>query len=102
MTKQEKNEIIACVNQHNERCMKVASMAFDYKCGEPNSQCVDTMIQGNIETGIKWCCIMREAGFDAIVDCVCGAVYSRSEVESIIDIMIDGKRRFNTFEFAKA
>ena len=100
MTTMKRNEIVACVNKHNDRCYKVAAMAFDYRCGEPNSQCVDTMIQGNIETGIKWCCIMREAGFDAVVDCVSGAVIQRSLIEGIIDIMIDGKRRFNTFEYA--
>ena len=96
-----KNDLIGRVKEHNKRCMKVASMAFDYKCGEPNSQCVDTMIQGNLETGIEYCCLMREEGLDAIVDCLTGAVYKRSEVESIIDIMVDGKRRFNTFEFVE-
>ena len=92
--------LVEAVERHNAYCYKVGNMMFDAKCGETdaNLECLDAMRQGNIETGIEFCCKMRELNIDVLVDVCWGYVLPRSET---FDCEVDGKPRFMTFEWAE-
>ena len=84
-TKTIQNDLITLVNNHNDVCAKTMAMWSE------ENQCVETMRQGNVTTGIEFCCQMREVGLDAIVDMVSGEVLPREEVEE--------DDRYKTFEY---
>jgi hypothetical protein len=89
------NEVIDDVNKHNDRCNEVFKR-FIEETDPTKIQCYMTMMEGNLSTSIKWCCIMREAGLDACVDMLTCNVIPKCEVEDY-DEMIAGKRRYNSF-----
>lgn len=94
--------VIEAVERHNEYCCKVENMGFDaLNVDEPNSveiECIDTMRQGNVASGVELCCKMRELRIDAVVDMLWGYVLPRSEAD---DSEIDGKQRYLTFCWAE-
>ena len=94
--------LVEAVERHNDYCYKVGNMMFDAKCEKASDaefECIDTMRNGNIATGIELCCKMRELNIDAVVDMIWGYVHPRNEV-SDIDCKVDGKSRYMTFCWA--
>jgi hypothetical protein len=55
--------------------------------------------QENVNMGIKLCCELRKLGYDAVVDMLWGYVCPRQSVNT--EEMIDGKKRYMTFEWAE-
>ena len=103
ISKDEKNEIIDRVNQHNDRCYKVGGLLADaITCSASKSviECYHTMVNGNLETGIQYCCLMSKYGFDAVVDRIDGSVVSRDAVDTT-ELLEDGVLRYLGWEFAE-
>lgn len=72
-----KNDVIERMNAHNDYCYKVSCMLFDAKCEEPraiNRDAAESMVEGNIETGIDLCCMANEVGLNACVDMIWGYI----------------------------
>ena len=97
------NELIDRVNQHNDSCYRVWEAlcdAIDNDANKSKIECYMTMREGNYETGIEYCCLLRVAGLNAVVDRITGAVVSEDTVEMKEVVMEDGKPRYLTFCFA--
>ena len=103
MVKDFLNDLIDMVNSHNDRCYKVGGLLADaITCGasKPVIECYHTMVNGNLATGIQYCCLMSKYGFDAVVDRIDGSVVSRDAVDTA-ELLEDGVLRYFGWEFAE-
>ena len=73
------------IKRHNEYCDKVRILSRD---DTVNTDCIDSMVAGNVETGMKYCRLLNNNGEDFVVDVVWGYVLERRSV--CMDEMIYG------------